>query len=67
MAHNVTHMIDGEDLVIRIKIDPTSVQAAPPSSTGKTNLVGSTGGYISLDKSVAGRRLSYSLSVTAKQ
>lgn len=46
MAHNVTYAIEGEDLVLRVKLTQGTIAAAPPSSTGKTVVIGSTGGGI---------------------
>lgn len=58
MAHNVTHAIEGDYLVVRVRITEADAAAAPPSSTGKSVLIGSTGGYVKLDKTVGGVNLS---------
>jgi hypothetical protein len=49
MAHNVEYTVKGSKLVITMDIGPASIQAAPPSQTGKTNLVASTGGSVKVD------------------
>lgn len=63
--HNVDYEIKGDKLVITVDIGQQAIKAAPPSSTGKTNLVGSTSGYTRV-----GERhkvdLSLSVTVTAK-
>jgi hypothetical protein len=65
MAHNVTHKLEGDELVIRIKVDPGAVQSAPLSGSGKTHLVASSGGYQTFGN-VANKALAYSISVTSK-
>ena len=49
MAHNVEYAVKGTKLVITMDISPASINAAPPSQTGKTNLVASTGGSVKVD------------------
>lgn len=62
--HNVIHEIKGDELILRVKIGKEAINAAPPSSSGKTNLVASTGGYAAVN---GGGGLSFSLNVTAKR
>ena len=63
MAHNVTHAIEGDFVVIRVRITPEDVAAAPVSASGKSVLVGSTGGYVKLGINVGGKPLSVSAMV----
>lgn len=41
--HNVTHEVVGDKLVITVDIGATAISGAPPSASGKTRLVGSSG------------------------
>jgi hypothetical protein len=67
MAHNVEHRIEGEKLIITVSISKASITAAPPSSTGKTCMVASTGGYTTITAPhVKGTKLAFSVNVTAK-
>ena len=49
MAHNVEYSVKGTKLIITMDIGSASINAAPPSKTGKTNLVASTGGSVKVD------------------
>lgn len=44
--HNVTHKLAGDKLVIEIDLSKRAIDSAPPSSSGKTKLVGTTGGAV---------------------
>ena len=63
MAHNVAHEVRNGKLIITIDITPAACKAAPPSASGKTYLVASTGGSVPL----AGTVLSFSLNVMGKR
>ncbi len=39
---------DGSDVLIRVKADKAAMQAAQPSKTGKTKLLGTTGGAVTV-------------------
>ena len=41
---NMTATVEGDDLVIRIKIDAQTIADSPLSSSGKTKLIGMTAG-----------------------
>lgn len=58
--HNVSHEISGDKLIITVDIGKSSLSAAPPSKSGKTKLVASTGG------STSAGGVSYSLNVMSK-
>ena len=62
--HNVSHEVANGELVIRVKIDASTLAAAPPSSSGKTRLVGSTGGPLAI--AVPGATVTFSLNVMNK-
>ena len=64
--HNVQHEIKGDKLIITVDGSEHAIAAAPPSSSGKTNLVASTGGSISVP-SPSGAALSFSVNVMAKK
>ena len=64
--HNVQHEIKDGKLIITVDVSEKAIAAAPPSSSGKTNLVASTGGSISVP-SPHGAALSFSLNVMAKK
>ena len=66
MPHNVTHIVEGDRLIITVDIGAAAIKAAPPSASGKTFLVGTTGGT----QAVASRHaksLSFSINVMAKK
>ncbi len=46
--HNVSHEVKGGKLIITVDVSPGAIDAAPPSSSGKTHLVGTTGGAVSI-------------------
>jgi hypothetical protein len=64
--HNITHAVEGNDLVIRIPLTPDAIRAAPPSSTGKTRLVGSSSGYIGVAAPNVKGAIAFSATVTVK-
>ena len=64
--HNVEHRIEGDKLIITVGIGKAALDAAPPSGSGKTNLVGSTSGALPIP-GPKGIALSYSLNVMAKK
>ncbi len=64
--HNVTHAVKNAKLVIEIDISPAAIKAAPPSSTGKTLLLASTGGAVSVP-SPNGHAISFALNVMCKR
>jgi ATP-dependent protease Clp ATPase subunit len=64
-VHNVTHEVRGDKLVVTIDISQSSINAAPPSSSGKTHLVATTGGAVSVPCKYAGP--TYAINVMAKK
>lgn len=65
MATNVEHAAKGGKLVITIDISKAACDRAKPSATGKTFLVGSTGGSVKFE-GPPGWDLSYSINVMGK-
>ncbi len=62
---NVTHEIKGDKLIITVDIGKAAVGAAPPSSSGKTKLIATTGGACSI--AVPGATgAAFALNVTCK-
>jgi hypothetical protein len=53
-------------LIITVDVTPAALNAAPPSSSGKTMLVGTTGGQVSIS-SPAGWAVGFALNVMAKK
>jgi len=49
MARNVTHKIEDDKLILTIDISHASLKAAPPSASGKTRLVASSGGVVPVE------------------
>jgi hypothetical protein len=64
-VHNVSHEIKGDKLIITIDVGPQAIKAAPPSSSGKTMLVGTTGGAVAVD--VRGASVTFAINVMAKR
>lgn len=64
--HNVTHTVKGDKLVIEVDISAKAIAAAPPSSSGKTHLVGTTGGALPVP-GVNGAAVTFALNVMAKK
>lgn len=64
--HNVSHTVTGDKLVITVDIGKSAIEAAHPSATGKTYLVGSTGGSLRVETKHC-RDLAFSINVMAKK
>jgi hypothetical protein len=62
----VTHEVKGDKLIITVDVGQQSIQAAPPSASGKTCLVGTTGGTVSVPSKHA-FLLSFALNVMCKK
>jgi hypothetical protein len=65
-VHNVSHEVKGDKLIITIDVSQQSIDAAPPSSSGKTHLVGTTGGAVSVPTKHA-LGLTFAINVMAKK
>ena len=63
--HNVTYDVIDDKLVITVDVSATALATAPPSASGKTRLVGSTGGACPIP-SVTGAAMTFSLNVMMK-
>lgn len=63
--NNVHYEVKAGKLVITVDLSEKAVTSAPPSKTGNTRLVGSTGGAIPLGQH-HGRSVSFALNVMAK-
>jgi hypothetical protein len=63
--HNVSFETTGTKLVITVDIGPEALKAAPPSATGKTRLVGSTGGVAPVPTK-NGKAVTFALNVMVK-
>lgn len=59
---NVTHEVAGDKLIITVDIGDNKLAVAPPSATGKTKLVASTGGTAQ----VGIKGLTFALNVMSK-
>jgi hypothetical protein len=64
-VHNISHEIKGDQLIITIDIGSKTLKSAPPSSTGKTLLVASTGGAMPL--ATQGASLTMAVNVMARR
>jgi len=64
--HNVSHEVRGDSLIITVQIGPDACAAAPPSSSGKTQLIGSTSGQVSI-QAPKGWAVGFSLNVMGKR
>lgn len=64
-VHNVSHEIKGDKLIITVDVGAQALKAAPPSSSGKTMLVGTTGGALPVD--LKGQSVTFALNVMAKR
>jgi len=64
--HNVTHEIKGDKLIITVDVGVGACTAAPPSSSGKTQLIGTTGGQTPI-ASPKGWSLGFALNVMGKR
>ena len=64
--HNVAYEVNGNTLTIKVDISAKAIDTAPRSSTGKTLLVGTSGGQISLAGNGAAG-VAFAINVTAKR
>lgn len=64
--HNVGCTIEGTTLIPRVDLGRSAIDAAPPSASGKTRLVASTSGAMSLAGAPNGKGISVSLNVMVK-
>lgn len=64
--HNVTHTVEGNTLIIRVNVGPDAINAAPPSTSGKTHLVGSTGAAVPIEVPGCKRSVTFSANVMVK-
>lgn len=64
--HNVSHKVEGDKLIVTIDIGAKAIAAAPASSSGKTHLVGTTGGAVSIPSAHA-KALTFAINVMAKK
>jgi hypothetical protein len=46
--HNISYEVKGDKLTITVDVGKATQAAAPPSASGKTALVASTGGFTGL-------------------
>ncbi len=63
--HNVEYKVAGGKLTIVVDIGAEAINAAPPSSSGKTHLLATTGGSVTLPQA-SGKALSFALNVMVK-
>jgi hypothetical protein len=63
--HNVEYKVAGGKLVITVDVGASSISAAPASKTGKTNLLATTGGAVTLPHS-GGKAMTFALNVMVK-
>ena len=63
---NVEYKVTGTKLVVEVDLSKRSIDSAPASSTGKTNLVATTGGYQPIALNGFTRKLALALTVTVK-
>jgi hypothetical protein len=61
-AYNVTSRLNGNKLVIEVDLSERTIDDAPLSSTGRSKLVATTGGF--MDSGVDG--VAFSVNVSAK-
>jgi hypothetical protein len=64
--HNVSHKVVGDKLIIEVDISSKALSDAPPSKTGKTALVGTTGGAIGVSNK-SGGNVTFALNVMTKK
>ncbi len=65
--HNVEHVVTGDKLVITVDISKKAISAAPPSNSGKTVLVGTTGGAVAIAMPAGSPPVTFALNVMAKK
>lgn len=63
--HNVNYEVKANKLVITVDIGADAVKAAPPSKSGATKLVATTGGACPIPTS-AGTSLTFAVNVMSK-
>lgn len=66
MARNATWSWEGDELVVRIRVDQRAIVEAPPTKLGKSVVVATTDGRAKLDRVVSGRPLGLELNLYAK-
>jgi hypothetical protein len=64
--HNVDYKVEGDKLIITVNVGAEACNAAPPSKTGKTQLVGTTGAKQPI-QSPKGWSIDFALNVMAKR
>jgi hypothetical protein len=64
--NGMDYKVEGDHLIITIDISKKAIDKAPPSSSGKTNLVASTSGSVAVASSHC-RELKFALNVMAKK
>lgn len=64
--HNVNYKVTGDKLIIEIDLSKRAVEAAVPSSTGKTRLLASTGAATPLPAPVGGKHCTFAINVMLK-
>jgi len=64
-GRNVSYELKGDKLIITMELTSAGIKKAPKSSTGKTNLVASTGGYVKIGD-MHGHKIALMVNVTAK-
>ena len=64
--HNVECKVEGDKLIVTIDISKEAVEAAPPSASGKTYLVASTGSAMPLPSKHA-KSMTLALNLMAKK
>jgi hypothetical protein len=62
--HNVEYTIAGDKLTITVDVSKKALAAAPPSSSGKTKLVATTGGALPI--AVPGAAVTFAINVMSK-
>jgi hypothetical protein len=63
---NVDYKVNGTKLLIEVDLSKKALDAAPPSSTGKTRLVGTTAGYQPVALTGVTKKVAMALTVTVK-
>ena len=64
--HNVTHEVKGDRLIITVDVSAGACTTAKPTSTGKNQLVATTGGQCSIT-SPKGWSIGFALNVMGKR
>jgi len=63
--HNVTYEVKADKLTIVVDLSPKAIKDAPPSASGKTNLLATTGGSVPIVAN--GASISFALNVMVKK